>query len=250
MCVLFFVGDIMGLPKRLTDQQMKFAQELVSNEGRISATEAAIRAGYAKGSARARACELQNPKHYPLVFEYLDKLRLERQKKYEVLLSKHIVELNDIAEQAQELAKNNLKEGKIKNVNNLCKKMVPLLNLLVNQKPIKVYLAEEARPFHTNHFKIGRTIQKNVSDRGKFTDNPYGMNYICYIEYLATNGFNLEKNLHNFFRFFSTNNKTYNGSTEWFLVKNRDKLITTFKKVGMRLLEKNKCMGVFNYEME
>tara|TARA_Y100000114_G_C11668178_1_gene282419 strand:+ start:59 stop:781 length:723 start_codon:yes stop_codon:yes gene_type:complete len=240
----------MGLSKKLTEQQIKFAHELVANEGKITATRAAELAGYAIGSARKRAHELQNPKYYPLVVDYLNKLRLEKRDKYEILLSKHIVELNDIAEQAKELAKNNLKEGKIKNVNNLCKKMAPLLNLPVNQKPIKVYLAEEARPFHTNHFKIGRTIQKNVSDRGKFTDNPYGMNYICYIEYLATNGFNLEKNLHNFFRFFSTNNKTYNGSTEWFLVKNRDKLITTFKKVGMRLLEKNKCMGVFNYEVE
>ena len=42
----------MGLPKRLTDQQMKFAHELVTNEGRITATEAAVRAGYAKESAR------------------------------------------------------------------------------------------------------------------------------------------------------------------------------------------------------
>jgi len=239
----------MGLPKRLTDQQMKFAHELVINEGKITATEAAIRAGYAKKSARSRACELQNPKHYPLVIKYLDKLRLERQKKYEVLLGKHVVELDSIAVQAQELMKNNLNKGKITGINTFTKKMTPLFNL-VQSKSIKVYLAEECRPFHTNHFKIGMTTQKNVSDRGKFTDNPYGMNYICYIEYLATNGFNLEKSLHNFFRFYSTNNQTYNGSTEWFFIKNRNKLIKTFKKVGMSLLERNKCMGVFSYEME
>ena len=64
----------MGVPKRLTDQQMKFAHELVTNEGRITATEAAVRAGYAKESARSRACELQNPKHYPLVVKYMGEL--------------------------------------------------------------------------------------------------------------------------------------------------------------------------------
>ena len=90
----------MGLPKRLTDQQMKFAHELVTNEGRITATEAAIRAGYAKESARSRACELQNPKHYPLVVKYIGELRAEYQKKYEITFEKHITELAKIKEAA------------------------------------------------------------------------------------------------------------------------------------------------------
>jgi len=90
----------MGLPKRLTDQQMKFAHELVTNEGRITATEAAIRAGYAKESARSRACELQNPKHYPLVVKYMGELRAEYQKKYEITFEKHITELAKIKEAA------------------------------------------------------------------------------------------------------------------------------------------------------
>tara|TARA_R100000700_G_C3126077_1_gene113135 strand:+ start:126 stop:680 length:555 start_codon:yes stop_codon:yes gene_type:complete len=92
----------MGLPKRLTDQQMKFAHELVTNEGRITATEAAIRAGYAKDSARFRASELQNPKHYPLVVKYMGELRAEYQKKYDVTFEKHITELGKIRQAALE----------------------------------------------------------------------------------------------------------------------------------------------------
>ncbi len=68
-----------------TDQQMKFAHELVTNEGRITATEAAVRAGYAKESARKRAHELQNPKYYPLVVKYIGELREEYQKKYDII---------------------------------------------------------------------------------------------------------------------------------------------------------------------
>jgi phage terminase small subunit len=42
----------MGLPKTLTEMQMKFAYELVSNEGRKTKTECAIDAGYSKDAAR------------------------------------------------------------------------------------------------------------------------------------------------------------------------------------------------------
>jgi phage terminase small subunit len=89
-----------GLPKRLTDQQMKFAHELVTNEGRITATQAAVNAGYAKESARSRASELQNPKVYPLVVKYMGELRAEWQKKYEVTYDRHISELGKIRQAA------------------------------------------------------------------------------------------------------------------------------------------------------
>ena len=236
--------------KRLTEQQIKFVNELITNEGKITGTQAAVNAGYGKAGARVRASDLQNPKRFPLVVEHTKKIREEFQKKHELLFNKHIMEFDSIAEQAQQVMKNNLKKGKLRGINNFCKKITPVLRLAHAKKTIKVYLAEESSPYSTNHFKIGMTTQENVSDRGKFTDNPFGMNYICYIEYLAANGFNLEKSLHNFFRFYSTNNQTYNGSTEWFFVKNRNKLIKTFKKVGMRLLERKKCMGVFSYEVE
>jgi phage terminase small subunit len=42
----------MGLPKKLTEQQIKFANLLISQQGRMNATQCAIEAGYAKESAR------------------------------------------------------------------------------------------------------------------------------------------------------------------------------------------------------
>jgi len=90
----------MGLPKKLTEQQMKFAYELVTNEGRKTATECAVDAGFSKDSARQYASKLQNPKLYPLVVDYIGKLREEWQKKYEVTYDKHIGELAKIRDAA------------------------------------------------------------------------------------------------------------------------------------------------------
>ena len=83
----------MGLPKKLTEMQIKFAQELVTNEGRKTATECAIDAGYAKDRAAITASELQSPKKYPLVVQYIGKIRTEYQKKYDVTYERHISEL-------------------------------------------------------------------------------------------------------------------------------------------------------------
>jgi len=90
----------MGVPKRLTEMQRKFANLLVSNEGRKYGYECAIEAGYEKDRARQTAYELQNPKLYPLVVQYIGELREEYQKKYEVTYEKHISELAKIREQA------------------------------------------------------------------------------------------------------------------------------------------------------
>ena len=90
----------MGLPKKLTEQQMRFAQELVTNEGRKTATQCAIDAGYSKESARQYASKLQNPQLYPLVVKYIGELREEWQKKYEVTYEKHIAELGQIRKEA------------------------------------------------------------------------------------------------------------------------------------------------------
>ena len=90
----------MGLPKKLTEQQMRFAYELITNEGRKTATECAIDAGFSKDSARQYASKLQNPKLYPLVVKYIGELREEWQKKYEVTYDKHIGELAKIRQEA------------------------------------------------------------------------------------------------------------------------------------------------------
>ena len=52
----------MGLPKKLTEMQMKFAHELVTNEGRMNGTEAAVAAGYSqdRASVTAQNYKIQN----------------------------------------------------------------------------------------------------------------------------------------------------------------------------------------------
>ena len=86
----------MGVPKRLTEMQMKFAHEIVTNEGRKNATECAVDAGYTKETAVVKASQLQNPKLYPLVVKYIGELREEYQKKYAVTFERHISELGKI----------------------------------------------------------------------------------------------------------------------------------------------------------
>jgi phage terminase small subunit len=65
----------MGLPKKLTEQQIKFANILISEQGRKNATQCAIEAGYEKQWARQAASKLQNPKLYPLVVQYIGRIK-------------------------------------------------------------------------------------------------------------------------------------------------------------------------------
>ena len=88
------------VPKRLTEMQRKFAQELVSNEGRKYAYQCAIDAGYSADRSRVTAAELVNPRKFPLVVSYIGELRQEYQKKYAVTFERHITELGKIRQDA------------------------------------------------------------------------------------------------------------------------------------------------------
>ena len=90
----------MGLPKRLTEMQMKFAHLLVTNEGRMTGYECAKEAGYSEDRARVTASELQSPRVYPLVVKYIGEIREEYQKKYAVTFERHITELGKIRSEA------------------------------------------------------------------------------------------------------------------------------------------------------
>ena len=90
----------MGLPKQLSEQQKKFAELLVYNEGRKTPTECALEAGYAEGSAHVRASELRNANKYPLVVKYIGEIREEIQRKYEITFEKQITELGRIRQEA------------------------------------------------------------------------------------------------------------------------------------------------------
>ena len=90
----------MGLPKKLTERQIKFAELLVYNEGRKSPSECAYEAGY-KTRPRQAASELRNPKIAPLVVKYIGELRAEIQEKYGINFEKHISELAKLRDDAQ-----------------------------------------------------------------------------------------------------------------------------------------------------
>jgi phage terminase small subunit len=89
----------MGLPKQLTERQIKFAELLVYNEGRKSAAEAAYEAGY-KTRPRQAASELRNPRVSPLVVKYIGELRAEVQEKFGIDLSRHLGELAKLRDDA------------------------------------------------------------------------------------------------------------------------------------------------------
>ena len=90
----------MGVPKRLSEMQRKFANLLVSNEGRLAGYECAVEAGYEKDRARQTASELQSPRKFPLVVKYIGELRTENQKKYDVTYGSHLMELGKIKNDA------------------------------------------------------------------------------------------------------------------------------------------------------
>lgn len=79
---------------------MKFAQELVYNEGRKTATECALEAKYSPDRAAVTASELQNPKLYPLVAQYIGELRQEILKKYDISFESHMAQLGNMRNEA------------------------------------------------------------------------------------------------------------------------------------------------------
>jgi len=92
-----------GLPTRLTPMQRKFAELLIFNQGHKYAYECAKEAGYEGDNAtlRVKASQLQDPKHYPLVFKHIGELREETYKKYSISFGGHLAELAKIRDDAK-----------------------------------------------------------------------------------------------------------------------------------------------------
>ena len=67
----------MGLPKRLTEMQKRFAELLVFGgpDGPMTKSEAAKQAGYSEKRCRQEGSELTNPKLNPLVAKYIGELK-------------------------------------------------------------------------------------------------------------------------------------------------------------------------------
>jgi hypothetical protein len=90
----------MGVPKGLTERQIKFAELLVFSAGRKTPGECAFEAGY-QTRPRQAASELRNPKISPLVVKYIGELRQEMQEKHQVTFESHITELARLRDESK-----------------------------------------------------------------------------------------------------------------------------------------------------
>ena len=128
----------MGVPKRLTEMQKRFAEFVVFGgpDGPMSQMEAAIAAGYSEKRARAEGSELLNPRLSPLVVQYVDKLKQERMKKFEVTYEGHLAELARIKEAA-------LKKGSFSSAVNAETNRGKAAGLYIDRKIIKTGKLED-----------------------------------------------------------------------------------------------------------
>ena len=128
----------MGVPKRLTEMQQRFAEFLVFGgpEGPMTQTEAALAAGYSPKRARQEGSELTNPKYSPLVVKYIGELKEERLRKHEVTYEGHIAELARLREAA-------LKKGSFSSAVNAEANRGKAAGLYIDRKIIKTGKLED-----------------------------------------------------------------------------------------------------------
>ena len=128
----------MGVPKRLTEMQQRFAEFLVFGgpEGPMTQSEAAVAAGYSPNRARQEGSELNNPKLSPLVAKYIGELKEERLKKHEVTYEGHVAELARLREAA-------LKKGSFSSAVNAEANRGKAAGLYIDRKIIKTGKLED-----------------------------------------------------------------------------------------------------------
>ena len=118
--------------------QMRFAEYYVYGDenGPMTKTEAAIKAGYSPKTARQEGSELTNPKLSPLVVKYMGELREERLKKHEVTYEGHVAELARLREAA-------LKKGSFSSAVNAEANRGKAAGLYIDRKIIKTGKLED-----------------------------------------------------------------------------------------------------------
>ena len=128
----------MGLPKRLTEMQQRFAEFLVFGgpDGPMTKTEAALAAGYSPKRARQEGSELTNPKLSPLVVKHIGELKEERLRKHEVTYEGHVAELARLREAA-------LKKGSFSSAVNAEANRGKAAGLYIDRKIIKTGKLED-----------------------------------------------------------------------------------------------------------
>ena len=150
----------MGVPKRLTEMQQRFAEFLVFGgpEGPMTQTEAAVAAGYSPKRARQEGSELCNPRLSPLVAKYIGELREERIRKHEVTYENHIAELARLREAA-------LKKGSFSSAVNAEANRGKAAGLYIDRKIIKTGKLEDM-----SEQELEAKMKQLLSDYGQIID--------------------------------------------------------------------------------
>ena len=128
----------MGVPKRLTEMQQRFAEFLVFGgpDGPMTKREAAIAAGYSPQRAMREGSELTNPRYSPLVVKHIGELKEERLRKFEVSYEGHVAELARLREAA-------LKKGSFSSAVNAETNRGKAAGLYIDRKIIKTGKLED-----------------------------------------------------------------------------------------------------------
>ena len=150
----------MGVPKRLTEMQRRFAEFLVFGgpDGPMTQTEAATAAGYSPKRARQEGSELTNPKLSPLVVKYIGELREERLRKHEVTYEGHVAELARLREAA-------LKKGSFSSAVNAETNRGQAAGLYIDRKIIKTGKLEDM-----SEQELEAKMKQLLTDYGQIID--------------------------------------------------------------------------------
>jgi len=150
----------MGVPKRLTEMQQRFAEFLVFGgpDGPMTQTEAALAAGYSPKRARQEGSELCNPRQSPLVVKYIGELKEERIRKHEVTYEGHIAELGRLREAA-------LKKGSFSSAVNAEANRGKAAGLYIDRKIIKTGKLEDM-----SEQELEAKMKQLLTDYGQIID--------------------------------------------------------------------------------
>ena len=106
--------ELAEMRDKLTPKQMAFAEHLVAQENRKTATECAIMAGYEPHSARITASKLQSPKTFPKVHAYIRALQEDLWNKYKTSPATHMRRLHEIGLRAENPTSKDINEFDMK----------------------------------------------------------------------------------------------------------------------------------------
>ena len=150
----------MGVPKRLTEMQQRFAEFLVFGgpDGPMTQTEAAIAAGYSPNRARQEGSELCNPRLSPLVVKHIGELKEERLRKHEVTYEGHVAELARLREAA-------LKKGSFSSAVNAEANRGKAAGLYIDRKIIKTGKLEDM-----SEQELEAKMKQLLNDYGQIID--------------------------------------------------------------------------------